>query len=221
MAASGVPELVRAWTYNPKSSNCIYGPIIIIGCEPPECINYKNTNVDPEWWEFIRGICSAWSGSGGYAWPDDVPDCPYPNGIFIEATTCTGGLVYLKIEAEGEGFNFYLDCPYYGYIPFVKTGNAGRGPWGTICNYYWQWGTQGWVSVDCSGNVGFWSGYIGYYYAPSYGGTGTPIALDDEHLPIGSSVIPVWSEGYYSGGMPPVWIPPAFYANLTITVSKL
>lgn len=116
LLAGTVPALVRAWTYRPRISDCLYGPIAIIGCNPPACVNFKNTNVNPNWFEFIRGACGAWSGSGGYAWPADVPSCPYPAGISIESTNCTtGGLVELKVAITGDLFKcFTLRCWNFG-----------------------------------------------------------------------------------------------------------
>jgi hypothetical protein len=219
LLAGSVPALVRAWTYNPRISNCIYGPIVIIGCDPPACVNYKNTNVNANWFEFVRGTCGAWSGSGGYAWPDDVPDCPYPDGVSIESMTCTaGGVVYLCVAIEATGpFSENVGCHYAGgQYPQYTQGNIGRGPWGIYC-YDAQQSLPTTLSIDCVGNVSYYSGY-GY---TGYRGTGTPIALDAEDLPIGSSVIPVYCEGlnacsYAHGEL----LPSGYLGTLTITVSK-
>jgi len=218
LLSGSVPALVRAWTYRKIWSDC--GPlpawITIVGCDPPACVEYTNTNLDPTGREYLRQTCGEWGGSGSaaynYAWPDDVPDCPFPDGVTIEAATDCGSLVYLCLAATGDGFNIVSTC-YYATLysqPVVLTGEAGRGGWGTDCwrESHWDYAA---VSIDCAGNVNY-AAVSGNW--PYYHGVGTPIALDAEDLPIGSSVIPV-----YQNGSPPYWTP-GFFGNLTITVSK-
>jgi len=219
--SSGVPELVRAWTYRKQLSDC--GPlpawITIVGCDPPACVEYTNTNLDPTGRVYVRQNCGAWGGGTAaaynYAWPADVPDCSYPDGVTITTEEDCDPLVYLCITAESdppwngydEGFKEtscqWPDCHYYS--PLIQTGSIGRGPWGNNCScqagsYYNS------LSIDCNGNVSYRCGGLNYM-----SGTGTPIPLDSEDLPIGSSVIPVY---LYP-------IPPGtYYGTLTITVSK-
>lgn len=222
MTASGAPELVRMWSYKKIPSDC--GPlpawIYIIACDPPECVLYTNTNLDETGRQYLRQTCGEWGGGShagyNYAWPADVPNCPYPDGVTIEAAEDCGDLVYLCVTDDGgEDFSAVDEsCGMSGQFdkPYSFVGNMGRGPWGITCWSSWQ-GCGGNLSITCEGAVSY-GGSTGFGYL-FWSGTGTPIAIDTEGLPLGNSLIPVYIT-YWNSGIPS-WF---FYRNLTITVSK-
>jgi hypothetical protein len=152
MAASGVPELVRAWTYQCCWTSC-RPDFVIIGCNPPECVNFKDENADNIWIPYARATCGAWSGSGGYAWPDDVPDCPYPDGIHIESVACPDPkFTELKVEITGTLTSFFVtvcdDINYHVVLNANLTGYDRTGCWNNVDDYRLA------IQFDCGGGDG-------------------------------------------------------------------
>ncbi len=221
----GSVALVRAWTYRKQLSDCppLPATIVIIACNPPDCVEFTNTNLSPYGRVYVRESCAAWGGSGGYAWPDDVPNCPYPNGITIDEVECDGTFTQLRVDVEGEGFSIipvgdYND-PGWLYPPIVAYGaltRSGSG-WSYIC-YQAGSSLEAWVhlAVNCAGDVYYENRRMSQNLR-RYQGNGATIALDAEDLPIGESVIPVYSYGQLN----PLDFPDGFFGNLTITVSKV
>lgn len=217
LLSGAVPALVRAWMYRKILSDC--GPlpawITIVGCDPPGCVEYTNTNLSPTGREYLRQTCGEWDGGGSaaynYAWPDDVPDCPYPDGVTIEAAEDCGALVELcvSVVVTAGSFTEHTGCwyPWYYSLPGYCQGSMGHGSWLIGC-----WASGGWnyeyISVDCNGNVYYECAILG---SPPYSrGYGSAIALDGEDLPIGVSIIPVYHFFWDT----------AYVGELTITVSK-
>jgi len=232
-SVSGDLQLVPYWIYRKVFSACPPLPeyFSLIGCDPPECIEFTNTNLDPDGRIYIRLTCEASPTGTAYTWDDD---CEWADGITITEGEGCEAPVELKIESSTAGFNFYptgtgFDSHSCPDLPMVAVGNAGRGGWATYFQgypLYWNCGMEGGgIGVDCNGSVNYPKAGSIYLNRLYYYGSGTPIVLDADDLPIGNSVIAVWSSAWYEEDPfdwdNPIYHPPAFYANLTITVSKV
>ena len=245
----GQVQLMPYWKYEKADSTCPPLPafISLIGCDPPECITFTNTNLSPYPRVYARISCGDSAVGPAYVWDDHGAGCGWPSGINIEeAEACD--VIRLKLSSGSPGFNFFPDgdwdvgayCEFwdggaggYDYVPYVATGACTlRGPWGwgmkDCYAMYWNCGLGcGGVSVDCDGNVDFagvgsiQNGQISFY------GTGTPIELDDDGLPIGVSVIEVWRSWYVEIVWPPgeeeqqIIHDPEYYADLTVIIDKV
>lgn len=212
LLAGSVPALVRAWSYRKKLSDC--GPlpawIVIIGCDPPDCVEYKDTNLSPTGRMYLRQTCGAWSGSGGYAWPSDVPNCPYPAGVTITAAEGCGGLIQLTATVEGELCSVYFNfdpnshmskctvCAPFGYNYSEVLEYPQVAPSGALLRSTGGWSLAGGVVVGCDGSVTI---SLTFDAGPCvvFGSGSGSIPLNSEGLPIGSTIVPVYSDGILVG----------------------
>lgn len=217
----GNPMTAPAWWYRPKFSDCVPW-IVLIGCDPPLCVEYSNTALGIEDQRYLRQNCWEWSGTSyygrpAYAW-DDVSDCPWPEGVSIEEAEDCGDLIELKINITGALFTVWArdtlspfstcvsiknqpshcgDSGYYCWEktfpnPFARDLVRNNSGW----LYYFQdtgyWPETISIPVSCNGGVSFYW-YPGFHWAGIYyAGSGT-IALDADDLPIGSTTFDVVS----------------------------